>query len=58
MSAMVSLSYTDTRMRRSGKLLQRSSSFAGLFNWRLALALILNVALWTGVAKLLGQFAA
>lgn len=55
---MVSLSYTDTRLHRRAPMLRRSTTRTSLFNWRLMLAIILNVALWTGVAKLLAAAAA
>lgn len=50
---MVSLSYVDTRPRGRASRLHRKATWLDVFNWRLSLALILNVALWTGVAKLL-----
>ncbi|WP_374570840.1 hypothetical protein [Phenylobacterium sp.] len=49
---MVSLPYADTGLRRSAPLVRHTSTWASLFNWRLALVLVLNVALWAGVAKL------
>ena len=55
---MVSLSYTDTALQRRTPMLRRSTTRAFPLNWRLMLAIVLNVALWTGVAKLLEAAAA
>lgn len=55
---MVSLSYTDTGLHRRAPMLRRNTTWTAALNWRLLLAIVLNIALWTGVAKLLAAAAA
>ena len=50
---MVSLSYADTQVRRGAPLVRRRNTWAIVLNWRLALVLVLNAALWSAVMKLL-----
>ena len=53
---MASISYSEPQPRRRRAADSHSASGRVTLNWRLLLALALNVVVWAGVAKIISLF--
>jgi len=53
---MVSLPYTHAQPRHRRAAASRNISKGFRLNWRLLVGLAINVVVWVGVVRLLGQF--